>query len=66
MAKIENEPEKAPARHVFEVLVSFDSLNKGETFPHEPDSWTHHGAAMGYLRDLGEEVTDVGGEVDQG
>lgn len=64
MAKIENESEKAPARrHRFKVLISFDALNVGETFPHEPDGWTRHGVAMGYLEDQGEEeTTDVRSE----
>jgi hypothetical protein len=59
MAKIENAPEKVPARHLFEVLISFDGLDVGERFPQAPDEWTRHGAAMGYLKDLGEEAADA-------
>lgn len=66
MAKIENESEKpstSARRRRYEVLVSFNGLNQGDTFPGGADTaWEDHFVEVGYLRDLGEEETDVRSE----
>lgn len=57
---------KAQSR-VFEVVVSFDGLNKGERFSQQPDDlgWALQHVATGYLQDVTEEVADVRGEAGQ-
>ena len=57
MAKIENDAKMPPARRLFEVVVSFDGLDKGSVFPqdHDDTEWADRHVASGYLRDLGEE-----------
>lgn len=52
----------------FEVLVSFNGLNKGERFTQDADDlgWAALHVQSGYLRDVTEEVADVRGEVGQG
>jgi hypothetical protein len=59
MAKIENDA-KTIRPHRYEVLISFDSLNKGETFTASDadTSWEDRHVATGYLRDLSEEAPD--------
>lgn len=53
---------------VFEVVVSFDGLNKGEVFTQPADdmAWALRNVETGYLRVVTEGVADVGGEVGQG
>lgn len=68
MVKIENVAKKAPA-HMFEVLVSFNGLNRGDTFTQEADdlAWAGRHVTSGYLRDLGEvEADGQRGESGQG
>lgn len=53
----------------FEVLVSFSGLDLGERFTQDADDlgWATMHVQNGYLRDVTEEVPDVGrGEVGQG
>lgn len=52
---------------VFEVLVSFDGLNKGERFSQQPDDlgWAMQHVENGYLKDVTEEAPDAG-EAGQG
>ena len=52
---------------VFEVVVSFDALNKGERFTQQPDDlgWALMHVENGYLRVVSEEAPDAG-EVSQG
>lgn len=55
--------------HVFEVLVSFSALDKGDRFSQDGDDlgWAMQHVQAGYLRDVTEEVPDAGrGEVGQG
>jgi len=44
-------------QRVFEVLVSFDGLNKGERFSQEPDDlgWALQRVESGYLQDVTDE-----------
>lgn len=53
---------------VFEVVVSFDALNKGEQFTQPADdmAWALMHVENGYLRVVSEEGADVRGEVGQG
>jgi hypothetical protein len=41
----------------FEVLVSFDSLDKGERFTAPADAWSNQHVETGYLRDVTSEPT---------
>lgn len=52
----------------FEVLVSFDGLEKGEVFSQEGHDldWANQHVETGYLRDVTEEGADVRGEDDKG
>jgi hypothetical protein len=52
----------------FEVLVSFDGLNKGERFTQDADDlgWAALHVQSGYLRDVTEEAVDERSEVGQG
>lgn len=65
MAKIENVTEKAPRRR-YEVVVSFDGLNRGDVFEdHGDPRWARQRVESGYLRELtgeepGVERSDVG------
>jgi hypothetical protein len=62
MAKIENESETkaAPACRRFEVLVSFNGLDKGDTFTIFGDvDWEEHFVKVGYLRELGKEASNA-------
>jgi hypothetical protein len=57
---------KTKAR-VYEVVVSFDGLNKGERFSQDADDlgWATQRVEVGYLRDVteeGEEAPDAAGE----
>jgi hypothetical protein len=63
MAKIENVTVKPARSRRFEVLVSFDGLDKGLVFTQEADdtAWADRHVATGYLRDLDEEESDVRG-----
>lgn len=54
---------------VFEVVVSFDGLDKGEVFTQQPDDlgWALTHVASGYLRDITpEEEAQNAGEVGKG
>lgn len=53
---------------VFEVVVSFDGLNKGERFTQPADdmAWALMHVENGYLQVVSEEGADVRGEVGQG
>lgn len=56
-------------RRRFEVLVSFSGLDKGLVFEQDADDlgWAAMHVQTGYLRDVTEEVADVGrSEVGQG
>lgn len=58
-AKIENDEKKAPASDkTYEVLVSFDGLDKGDRFTADDDQWAKTHVETGYLRDVtGQPVT---------
>jgi hypothetical protein len=61
--------KKKPGKREFEVLVSFNGLDKGERFVQDGADvdWAMGHVQTGYLRDVTEEVPDAGrGEVDQG
>lgn len=49
---------------VFEVVVSFDGLNKGERFTQQPEDmgWALMHVENGYLRVVGQEAQDAGAE----
>jgi len=65
VAKIENEAQKAPAReNRYEVLVSFDGLDKGDFFSAADDDWAQKHVATGYLRVLQDE--EPGREIPDG
>lgn len=53
---------------VFEVVVSFDGLNKGERFtlPEAEKAWALKHVETGYLQVVPEEGTDERSEVSQG
>ena len=63
---------KTTEPRVFEVLVSFDGLNKGERFSQRADDlgWATMHVENGYLQDVTEEPTTEeaqnAGEVGQG
>jgi hypothetical protein len=52
----------------FEVLISFNGLDKGDRFTQDADDlgWAVQHVESGYLRDVTEEDADVRGEVGQG
>lgn len=52
------------APRTYEVVVSFNGLNKGERFEQAADDlgWALQHVQAGYLRDVTEEVVDVRGE----
>lgn len=52
----------------FEVLVSFDGLDKGDRFTQEADDlgWATQHVESGYLRDVTEEAQDERSDVGQG
>lgn len=56
--KIENEavmaPKQAPVRHRYEVLISFDGLDKGDVFSEDAGetAWADRHVRSGYLRKL--------------
>lgn len=52
----------------FEVLVSFDSLEKGDTFTQAADDldWANQHVESGYVRVVTEEEPHVRGEDDKG
>ena len=57
------------ATRTYEVLVSFDGLNKGDRFSQDPADglgWAAMHVENGYLQDVTEEAEDVRGEVGQG
>lgn len=57
------------ADRTFEVLVSFDGLDKGDRFTATDEgyvAWAMQHAETGYLRDVTEGGADVRGEVGQG
>jgi hypothetical protein len=65
------EAKKKAAERRFEVMVSFDGLNKGDVFTSALDTWTQQHLESGYLRDVTQEPTteethNVRGEVGQG
>lgn len=65
MAKIENDGEKAAtSRKRYEVVVSFDGLDKGEFFTADGDDWASQHVTTGYLRELGD--AEPGREVPDG
>lgn len=67
MAKIENVTEKTPERRMFEVMVSFDALNRGDVFTaHDDLFWEETHVATGYLRELTREEVAHAGHVGQG
>ena len=47
--------ERKSKTRTFEVLVSFDGLEKGDTFPATPDTWSERHVSTGYLRDVTDE-----------
>lgn len=51
---------KSGARR-FEVLISFDGLDKGDVFSQDADDlgWATQHVENGYLRDVTEEVADA-------
>jgi hypothetical protein len=53
---------------MFEVLISFNGLDKGDRFTQDPDDlgWAVRHVETGYLRDVTEVDADVRGEVGQG
>jgi len=51
--KIENDAKKDSVRgKEYEVLVSFDGLDKGDRFKADDDQWAQNHVASGYLRDV--------------
>lgn len=48
---------RAARERRFEVLVSFDGLDKGDRFSHAPNDWTGTHVNSGYLRDVTDEPT---------
>jgi len=44
-------------QRTFEVLVSFDGLDKGDRFPAVPDAWSDQHVKTGYLGDVTGEPT---------
>jgi len=64
MAKIENDEKKTTTSEKrYEVVVSFDALDKGLFFTSPDDEWAQRHVANGYLRVLdddepGREVPD--------
>lgn len=55
-------------KRTFEVLVSFNALDKGERFTQDADDlgWAALHVQSGYLRDVTEGDADGRGEVGQG
>jgi hypothetical protein len=61
-------PKKREDPVVFEVLVSFDSLNRGDTFTQQAEDlgWALQHVESGYLRVVSEEGHDERSEERQG
>jgi hypothetical protein len=69
MTKIENEAQKQPEQpRRYEVLISFDGLNKGDVFEdHDDHRWAERHVTNGYLRRVdGEEPGHERSEIGQG
>lgn len=65
MAKIENDSEKTrTSEKRYEVLISFDGLDKGDFFTAADDHWAQTHVGNGYLRVLDDE--EPGREVPDG
>lgn len=57
--KIENDAKSHPGQPRYEVLVSFDNLEKGDVFTaHGDTAWEDQHVRTGYLRKLDEETPD--------
>lgn len=54
--------KRQPGPRVFEVVVSFNALNKGERFSQQPGEleWALQHVRSGYLVDVTEEAPDAG------
>lgn len=57
--------ERKSKERAFEVLVSFDGLDRGERFSAADDGWSQQHVASGYLRDVTVEPTAAAAQGEQ-